>query len=870
MKTYTIFPLLLISLFVSTAAFGVTFEVYGGQSIQAAISQASDGDTVLVHPGDYVQNINFMGKNITVISTDGPEFTTINGDQNGSVVIFENAESSAALLSGFSIKNGNGGSSRGGGVTCKDSSNPRLENLIITDNRATQGAGCYFNSSSPSLTNVLISENEASFSGGGIYCFSSPDLKLQDVIISGNTARTGGGIDCPESIMSLEEVVFSDNTASYSGGGLACVRSTVDFNNVTFSGNTVTSGDGGGIACWRYSILTLEDVTISGNTTYNSGGGVYCSNDSILSFQNSTISNNSASIGGALYNLNNSWLNIANTEITGNMADEDGGGIYCLLNSTPNLTNVTISGNTASSGYGGGMYLHHLSNANMENVTICNNSAFSGGGIYSRASGVSMETGAILNNTAENGGGLFSWGNSRIELKNVVIAGNTAATGAGMYGLNAVPFFENVTIVNNIATENGGGVFGVDTIFLYLKNSILWENAPDEIYLSGEESPSFVSVSRSDIQGGPDGIITNDNCTLEWLDGNIDQAPLFVDPENEDYHLTADSPCIDAGNPDQEYDDGCLPPGQGLITNDMGAYGGPGNCGWLFSISGSINYWHQEKPVPDVVLTITGDDSFEINSDNIGNYVIRGINEGNYTLSASKQGDVNGVQAYDAARVLQYSAGLIEFNEYQILAADVTGDGEVTSLDAAKIGLYAAELDHDSRAGEWAFLPDEYTYTPLDDYLSGQNFTAILYGDVTGNWSPGVSIEPDRSDAVFHIPDVKVNSGELATIPVVLKSGGDLIAFEGVVKFDPYALQFVKAAPGNAATGWNITASPDNENGTVGISAYGAYSAKEGYAICNFVFKVIGKGEVKIEFTEIFGNGRHVLMNFTSNIIIKR
>jgi hypothetical protein len=41
------------------------------------------------------------------------------------------------------------------------------------------------------------------------------------------------------------------------------------------------------------------------------------------------------------------------------------------------------------------------------------------------------------------------------------------------------------------------------------------------------------------------------------------------------------SPCIDAGNPNPAYDDTCFPPSLGTATNDIGAHGGPGACGWF-------------------------------------------------------------------------------------------------------------------------------------------------------------------------------------------------------------------------------------------------------------------------------------------------
>src|SRR5947209_17851598 len=79
-------PLVLLGLTPLTAR-AATINVPAGQpTIQAAINAASNGDTVLVAPGTYYENINFMGKAITVTSYCGPEVTTINGGAAGSVV----------------------------------------------------------------------------------------------------------------------------------------------------------------------------------------------------------------------------------------------------------------------------------------------------------------------------------------------------------------------------------------------------------------------------------------------------------------------------------------------------------------------------------------------------------------------------------------------------------------------------------------------------------------------------------------------------------------------------------------------------------------------------------------------------------------
>ncbi len=52
-------------------------------TIQAGINAANPGDTVLVSPGTYTENIDFMGKAITVISSAGPGTTVIDGSTEG-------------------------------------------------------------------------------------------------------------------------------------------------------------------------------------------------------------------------------------------------------------------------------------------------------------------------------------------------------------------------------------------------------------------------------------------------------------------------------------------------------------------------------------------------------------------------------------------------------------------------------------------------------------------------------------------------------------------------------------------------------------------------------------------------------------------
>jgi hypothetical protein len=199
------------------------------ETIQLAIHISSNGDTVFVAAGTYYENISFNGKDIVVTSLQGAESTFIDGNQEGTVVTFANGEDSTAVLSGFTITNGNGSGvegyeGRGGGIFCISSS-PTLRDLIVTANQTeNSGAGLWFGSSNSQLVDLVISNNSVvgygSPAGGGISMNYDSDLTIDNILVVGNEATFGAGIELWDS---------SDPT----------------MNNVTVVGNI--GGTGGGI-----------------------------------------------------------------------------------------------------------------------------------------------------------------------------------------------------------------------------------------------------------------------------------------------------------------------------------------------------------------------------------------------------------------------------------------------------------------------------------------------------------------------------------------------------------------------------------------------------------------------------------------------
>ena len=145
------------------------------RTIQYAITSVDTGDTVIVHQGTYVENVNFNGKSIVLASnwlfTNGStaiDSTIIDGNNNGPVVNISSGEDTTTALIGFTIRNGNG----------------------VASGNYKMGGGLYIGGSSPSIRRVTIENNEANGDdggrGGGIYISDSSHVSLIRSTIRGN------------------------------------------------------------------------------------------------------------------------------------------------------------------------------------------------------------------------------------------------------------------------------------------------------------------------------------------------------------------------------------------------------------------------------------------------------------------------------------------------------------------------------------------------------------------------------------------------------------------------------------------------------------------------------------------------------------
>jgi hypothetical protein len=322
MKSLTVshtLPACLIYVFSLTASAAEIHVTRDSPGIQAAIEAAADGDEIIVAPGVYQEHINFLGKAVTVRSTDPDDWdvvaaTIIDGTGTGRCVTFTGPDTGASLLAGVTITNGYtpglGWDARGGGIYCEDSS-PMIANNVITGNVAGVGAGVHCTRSSARIIGNTITANSASLHGGGIGAWGTA-LTIADNIIAANSTGDGGGA-----------------ISAWSEGGVCVIIGNTMLDNTAPGGGGAIGAYGGPTA------MIIAENTISGNLS-GMGTGIGCSFVSPAILHNNIVGNRGYGISLAF-----SHPHIINNLIAGN----DWSGIFCGSDSSAVIANNTIVAN---------------------------------------------------------------------------------------------------------------------------------------------------------------------------------------------------------------------------------------------------------------------------------------------------------------------------------------------------------------------------------------------------------------------------------------------------------------------------------------------------------------------------------------------
>jgi leucyl aminopeptidase len=152
-----------------------------------------------------------------------------------------------------------------------------------------------------------------------------------------------------------------------------------------------------------------------------------------------------------------------------------------------------------------------------------------------------------------------------------------------------------------------------------------------------------------------------------------------------------------------------------------------------YTVSGKLT--KNGAAVAGATVYLNGTTTRATTTDAVGNYAFTVNPNENFTITLAKTGSVNGINSLDAARIQQYLVGLTTLSAAQSLAADTDNNGIINSLDATRIQQYLVGIPSQNIIGQWKFLPSIRQYNALSANLTGENFEAVLVGEVSGDWN---------------------------------------------------------------------------------------------------------------------------------------
>ena len=281
----------------------------------------------------------------------------------------------------------------------------------------------------------------------------------------------------------------------------------------------------------------------------------------------------------------------------------------------------------------------------------------------------------------------------------------------------------------------------------------------------------------------------------------------------------------------------------------------------MYSVAGTARFWKNSTPISGVLAMLEGDRLFTATSSVSGTFNVIGVPADDYTLVPGKLDDAAGISSYDASLVLQHSVGLITLSGYPAVAANVDKNDRIGAMDAFYILQYVAGLTNLPFQGAgvvWQFDPPSRAYSGLSSDRTGQDFTAILLGDVSGNWSSGgqgmllASIQPAAVQdvtATLSLGQGYVAPSQRVTVPLsITLTQGQLYAADINLTYDPAVVTAVTVLKGSLVTNWSVVSNPQTP-GVIRIAMAGATPVVSSGELLQVVFQAVGASGTGTDLT---------------------
>ncbi len=473
--------ILWLSLIVSNNAYGSTWNVDptgagDTTNIGDALVLSESGDTIEVAPGTYLEALDFLGKDLTLISTDGSGSTFISAPE-GAAIKVENGETISATIDGFTILDSDVGISvyessvtvlncvfEGGGVVTEDG----------PYDSDTQGAAIRAHAATISLENIEFTDNTSAY--GTIFATSESHLFGSELKFSGNESLYGADIYAEGAVLDLNTVDSADSVALY-GGSIYVVDSTLTINDLTVSGPYATYS--GGALYTENSTVEIKNATWNGARNDTGTGSTITISGGSTSITTCEISESmsTGSTYGAVY-ISEGELQIDECAFEANQ--NDAGAHIAASNATVSLSNSTMQGGQADNG--GAISVDSSELSISATSFLENNGEDLGGAIYATNSTIALSSSEFEANTAKDGGAL-SLEAGEASLTDTRLTKNRATNDGG--AINATDsnglIFDGVQFVNNEASDKGGAVYAMSTGGITMQDASFKSNVSGDL-----------------------------------------------------------------------------------------------------------------------------------------------------------------------------------------------------------------------------------------------------------------------------------------------------------------------------------------------------------------------------------------------------
>lgn len=232
-----------------------------------------------------------------------------------------------------------------------------------------------------------------------------------------------------------------------------------------------------------------------------------------------------------------------------------------------------------------------------------------------------------------------------------------------------------------------------------------------------------------------------------------------------------------------------------------------------------------------------------------GEYSLSGFDSGAYTITPSKVGGQNNaITSFDAALISQHMVGppLPQLSGNQLSVADVSGNGNISSFDAAQIAHYVVGNTPTGSSGNWKFDPTSNFYAAITSSIADEDYSALLMGEVSGNWLDGGARPAVALDSVeAEMPQLTIDAGTEAVIPIQIRgiTNKGIISYEFDLGYDPLVITPQPLPVDLTDTiSRNLTAVVNDKTpGLLRVAVYGPAPIDENGILLNLRFMAVGR-----------------------------